>query len=378
VKLLLIALLCVAQTPDAEPAKTVDSSPLLDCLYVNDGILPISDKLEASRLAALEGDIDAIRNALANSADYDPWRALGDLSLPYAAVGGHPDTVALLLAARADPTNRLVYEIDSPAGLRTVRRTPREAVLACSAIDPAAPSYATVIALLEEAEAAFHDRSTRAETALLAEDFDAIESILREGPISRAVGGEIVTAVVEKDLVSVLQRLVEINNQKLPGDSKDIRRLSETHPSELTASENFIRDYYTKTMSRLFVHLLRENAPHKAETLNRLENDSTVLMNAARYGVLEQVKALLEAGADPDIKNAEGKTALDLVCAMSTSEDCKEIRRLLQQKGSSSSGIAAIKDIPAAYLAAPVLLALAILILAHRRYKGSNARHLVE
>jgi len=259
-------------------------------------------------------------------------------------------------------------------------RTPREAVLACSAIDPSAPSYAAVIALLEAAEAAIQDRSTRAEAALLAEDFDAIQSILREGPISRAVGGKIVGALLEKDLVVVLKSLVEINSNSLPGSPKGQSSFMAKHPSELSASENLLRDIAIKSHSDLLLRNLRRlrNLPEgerSPEKLNRLSGDLTTLMRAAQTGQLELVKALLEAGADPGIKNAEGKTALDLVCTMSTSEDCKEIRRLLQQKGSSSSGIAAIKDIPAAYLAAPILLALLIIGLLQwrNRHKGSAA-----
>ena len=49
----------------------------------------------------------------------------------------------------------------------------------------------------------------------------------------------------------------------------------------------------------------------------------TALMWAARCGRAEYVKALLEAGANPNVQDNEGKTALDLA-------KTAEIRKLLQ------------------------------------------------
>jgi len=49
---------------------------------------------------------------------------------------------------------------------------------------------------------------------------------------------------------------------------------------------------------------------HKAE-LNKICDDKSALMSAAKYGMLDMAKALVKAGADPILQNREHKTALD-------------------------------------------------------------------
>jgi len=45
--------------------------------------------------------------------------------------------------------------------------------------------------------------------------------------------------------------------------------------------------------------------------VNKICDDKTPLMYAAKYGQLEAAKFLINAGAKMDLKNSEGKTALD-------------------------------------------------------------------
>jgi len=372
-RIFLALLLVSSQALAAEPPK-VEADRLLDCLHVVHVLDPTHKPLQ---LAALNGDIAAIQGFLENPVEDSEVTTVGSL-LRYAAVGGQPEIVKLLLKSGVNPLVHNVYR----GAPRIADRTPREAILACDAIDPAAPPYAAIIALLQEEEAAVLPRSTRAEAALDEENFDAVVSIIAEGPILDSVQEQIVAMAVRRNDLELLRRVFDIiKGLRVP---KDIRSEIYSRPvSDLSATEKFLHERALRSAGSSYLFWLRHAGPlpMPAQYLNTPQNTGdnlTMLMFASQYGQLEQVKALLEAGADPDIKNAEGKTALDLVCAMSTSEDCKEIRRLLQQKGSSSSGIAAIKDIPAAYLAAPILLVLVIIIFARRRYmrKQSSTRHL--
>ena len=45
--------------------------------------------------------------------------------------------------------------------------------------------------------------------------------------------------------------------------------------------------------------------------LNKICDDKSALMSAAKYGMLDMAKALVKAGANPALQNNEHKTALD-------------------------------------------------------------------
>jgi len=58
--------------------------------------------------------------------------------------------------------------------------------------------------------------------------------------------------------------------------------------------------------NKIFDALIKQ----KAE-LNKICDDKSALMSAAKYGMLDMAKALVNAGADPTLQNREHKTALD-------------------------------------------------------------------
>ncbi len=67
--------------------------------------------------------------------------------------------------------------------------------------------------------------------------------------------------------------------------------------------------HYASTYGHLeLMHLLLE---HHAYIDAASPNESTPLMMAAMYGTVSAVKLLLEAGADPMLRNTQGLTALD-------------------------------------------------------------------
>jgi len=72
------------------------------------------------------------------------------------------------------------------------------------------------------------------------------------------------------------------------------------------ATYNLIAISIKMNRSNIFNTLIAQKAD-----LNKICNDKTPLMYAAKYGQLDYAKALLKAGADIAVKNNEGKTALD-------------------------------------------------------------------
>ena len=72
--------------------------------------------------------------------------------------------------------------------------------------------------------------------------------------------------------------------------------------------------------------LLEEHAYIDAESPNR----TTPLMMAAMYGTPEAVKVLLEAGADPLLKNMQGLNALDFAERVSRTESAEIIRAFVR------------------------------------------------
>ena len=79
--------------------------------------------------------------------------------------------------------------------------------------------------------------------------------------------------------------------------------------------------------------LLEEHAYIDAESPNK----TTPLMMAARYGSAVAVKALLDAGADPLLKNSQGLSALDFALAVGREDSAELIRaqvRAQKPKGS--------------------------------------------
>ena len=58
--------------------------------------------------------------------------------------------------------------------------------------------------------------------------------------------------------------------------------------------------------NKIFDALIKQRAE-----LNKICDDKSALMSAAKYGMLDMAKALVKAGADPTLQNKEHRTALD-------------------------------------------------------------------
>jgi ankyrin repeat protein len=61
-------------------------------------------------------------------------------------------------------------------------------------------------------------------------------------------------------------------------------------------------------------------------------NGTTPLMMAAQYGTPTAVKALLEAGADPSLKNGLGLSAIDFANRVSRADVAEVIARQIKAK----------------------------------------------
>ena len=89
--------------------------------------------------------------------------------------------------------------------------------------------------------------------------------------------------------------------------------------------------HYAATRSHLAVmeYLLENHAYIDASS----PNESTPLMMAALYGTPSAVKLLLEAGADPSIKNALGLTAIDFALRDNRTESADLIAAFIRGQG---------------------------------------------
>ena len=94
---------------------------------------------------------------------------------------------------------------------------------------------------------------------------------------------------------------------------------STTKPNDRAAMEQYIKE--TPTLILLAMgkaengdnQTLKQLIASKEEDINvRDKNGNTALMAASRNGIVENVKALLEAKADISLKNNRGETALSL------------------------------------------------------------------
>lgn len=88
--------------------------------------------------------------------------------------------------------------------------------------------------------------------------------------------------------------------------------------------------HYAATNSHLDVMrlLLEEHAFVDAESPNR----TTPLMMAARYGSLQATQLLLEEGAEPLLKNAQGMTAIDFANSMQRADIAEAIGKAVRQR----------------------------------------------
>lgn len=88
--------------------------------------------------------------------------------------------------------------------------------------------------------------------------------------------------------------------------------------------------HYAATKGHVaMIELLLENDAYiDAES----PNQSTPLMMAAMYGTAESVKVLLEAGADPSIKNEQGLTAIDFANRVSRPGNAELIAAAIRAK----------------------------------------------
>ncbi len=75
------------------------------------------------------------------------------------------------------------------------------------------------------------------------------------------------------------------------------------------------------------LHILQQLLEHSAYIDAESPNGTTPLMMAARYGLSDAVALLLEAGADPSLKNQQGLTAVDFAREAGRDRDVQRLQR---------------------------------------------------
>lgn len=78
--------------------------------------------------------------------------------------------------------------------------------------------------------------------------------------------------------------------------------------------------------------ILRQLLEHSAYIDAASPNGTTPLMMAARYGLSDAVTLLLDAGADPALKNQQGLTALDFALEAGRDRDVQRLQRAIVAK----------------------------------------------
>lgn len=100
--------------------------------------------------------------------------------------------------------------------------------------------------------------------------------------------------------------------------------LAEVKAQKASINEYFDVEGLSYTLLAISIKMNRPNIfnallEQKAD-LNKICSDKTPLMYTAKYNTVEFAKALLKAGADVDVKNSEGRTALDYAVKYKNSE----------------------------------------------------------
>ncbi len=315
--LFLAALIAAAVAPQASGNPGNRSESLLECIAPAAAGQP-----EEILVAAMEGDIKRVKAYLDETGSVRVLSTTQGTMLHYAAVGGQPDVVKLLLAHKADPLGATGY----------TGKTPREALLACAAVDADAPEYAAVVALLEAAEGVVRERSDRAAAALDKDDFGALQTIVTEGPLPHRLEERIIIAAVEQDNKELVAAALACDGFALP--VRTLGGIYKKPAGDLSASEKLVLEAWQKAEAEMIQDgLQRSSKSDASDSINKLYRDQTPLMKMCAACNAQGVKVLLDAGADPAIKNSVGKKASDFVCSKYSGDDEAEIRRLLKEYG---------------------------------------------
>jgi len=181
-------------------------------------------------------------------------------------------------------------------------------------------------------------------TAIKRDDPDTVSALLKRGfdPNTLNPMGEagLLLALREPSL-KVLPVLI-----KAPKINVEVRSLKDESPLMLASLKGFFEIcqqliaadadvnkpgwaplHYAASQARLeVIQLLLD---HSAYIDAESPNGTTPLMMAAQYGTPEAVKLLLEAGADPSLKNALGLTAFDFAQRAERSDSSLIIRNYL-------------------------------------------------
>lgn len=117
--------------------------------------------------------------------------------------------------------------------------------------------------------------------------------------------------------VSTLSFAQQINDEikrAFKADDADAL-LAEVKTQKITINDCFDIEEASYTLLSLSIKMNKPNIFNKLieqkANLNKICSDKTPLMYTAKYGQLDFAKTLIKAGADNNIKNEEGRTALD-------------------------------------------------------------------
>jgi ankyrin repeat protein len=225
---------------------------------------------------------------------------------------------------------------------RLCKTTARDVAL--TVVWSAALGFASLLALPTAAMAGSYEDFF---SAIKTDDASAIDKLLRRGfdpntPDAQGVAG-LLLAVREPSpkVIKVLLKSPKINAEVRNAKDESALMFAAIN-GQLDIATALIEGgadvnkpgwaplHYAATKGHVaMIELLLENDAYiDAES----PNQSTPLMMAAMYGTAESVKVLLEAGADPSIKNEQGLTAIDFANRVSRPGNAELIAAAIRAK----------------------------------------------
>lgn len=288
--------------------------------------------------AAENGDWATISEYFSDGGVVDCTQLYGGTMLYYAVRGKQAETVKSLLAAGADPT--VAHELLKWTPMMLLEHMTTQGGQSRIA------SLDDIGRMLTEAEAQARDDVAAAEKLQEGPwDTKAVVGFLERKPYQRILSSLLWDACKHGDDAAFEAIMALLTS--IPPSLRD-HLLNGSYPINDILKRQWLRAVEEKLNAMIYVQVkqmikegrvYRNDEPHNKSVSMQVDNQDnpprqTMLMSAAAQGNARLCGLLIESGADVSLRDAEGRTALDLTCTEWGDPSAKDaITKMLQAKG---------------------------------------------